>query len=145
MIRYSKVFSFLKEATVRRPGVERGTSAWKAPMLTVTPSTPHSSVVNLTFNSRVKADIWKVSDFQRLMVTREVDSFPNKVSVCVNDVVILAVLLHQFKSYFLYLVIYVCKCCIDKILLTKSINLGSEVICTLENLLGNRKWTSGQL
>jgi len=64
-------------------------------------------VVNLTFNSRVKADIWKASDFQRLMVTREVDSFPNKVSVCVNDVVILAVLLHQFKSYFLYLVIYV--------------------------------------
>ena len=75
-------------------------------MLTVTPTAPRSSVVNLTFNSRVKVDIWKASDFQRLMVTREVDSFPNKVSVCVNDV-ILAVLLHQFKSYFLYLVIYV--------------------------------------
>ena len=26
---------------MRRPGVEPGTSAWKAPMLTVTPSTPH--------------------------------------------------------------------------------------------------------
>ena len=69
---------------LRRPGVEPVTTAGKAPMLTVTPSTPHSSVVNLTFNSRVKADIWKASDFQRLMVTREVDSFPNKDSVGVK-------------------------------------------------------------
>lgn len=43
--------NFCKNLAVRRPGIEPGSTAWKATMLTITPPTPCEAIVMFSFLS----------------------------------------------------------------------------------------------